>query len=52
MAHATFRAATYADLEALPGHVKGEVIDGVLHTQPRPRGEHSLTETNVASEIH
>ncbi|MEW5849237.1 MAG: hypothetical protein AB2A00_10500 [Myxococcota bacterium] len=29
--------ATMADLEALPGNVKGEIIDGVLYTQPRPR---------------
>lgn len=29
--------ATMADLEALPANIKGEIIDGVLHTQPRPR---------------
>jgi Uma2 family endonuclease len=32
--------ATMADLEALPAHVKGEIIDGVLYTQPRPRPTH------------
>lgn len=31
------RPATYADLEALPAHIKGEIIDGALYTQPRPR---------------
>jgi Uma2 family endonuclease len=35
------RPATYADLEALPEHIKGEIIDGVLYTQPRPRMRHS-----------
>jgi Uma2 family endonuclease len=32
--------ATMADLEALPEHIKGEIIDGVLYTQPRPRARH------------
>jgi Uma2 family endonuclease len=32
------RRATYADLEALPEHILGEIIDGVLYTFPRPRG--------------
>lgn len=32
--------ATMADLEALPANVKGEIIDGVLYTQPRPRPPH------------
>ena len=35
------KPATYADLEALPPNVKGEILDGVLHTQPRPRVQHS-----------
>ena len=26
-----------AELEALPGNVKGEIIDGELHVMPRPR---------------
>src|SRR5262245_48509754 len=35
------RAATYADLEALPEGVKGEIIDGQLYVQPRPRSVHA-----------
>ncbi len=31
------RPATRADLEALPPGVKGEILKGVLYTQPRPR---------------
>src|SRR5688572_21947881 len=32
--------ATLADLEALPEGIKGELIDGVLYTQARPRASH------------
>lgn len=35
------RPATLADLEALPAEVKGEIIEGVLYTMPRPRIRHS-----------
>jgi len=35
------RIFTRADLEALPDGVKGEIIDGELFTQPRPRARHS-----------
>lgn len=45
------RPATYADLEALPEGVKGEIIDGELYTQPRPRARHALAGTTIASEI-
>lgn len=34
------KRATIADLEKLPATVVGEVIDGVLHTQPRPTAFH------------
>ncbi len=52
MDHATFRPATQADLAALPEHVKGEIVDGVLHTQPRPRGEHSSIEGMAFADLH
>jgi Uma2 family endonuclease len=32
--------ATLAALETLPANTKGEIIDGVLYTQPRPRLHH------------
>jgi Uma2 family endonuclease len=38
------RPATMADLEALPDNVKGEIIDGVLYTQPRPLPRHARVE--------
>jgi Uma2 family endonuclease len=34
------RQALYADIEALPPHVKGELIYGVLHTQSQPSFAH------------
>jgi hypothetical protein len=38
----TRRPATYADLERLPAHRVGELIDGVLYDSPRPRARHAL----------
>jgi Uma2 family endonuclease len=32
--------ATRDDLDTLPGNIKGEIIDGVLYTMPRPRPRH------------
>ena len=32
------KPATYADLQALPDHVVGEIIDGELVVSPRPAG--------------
>jgi Uma2 family endonuclease len=33
--------ATYADLEALPANVVGELVNGVLHAHPRPASRHA-----------
>lgn len=38
------RPATRADLEALPPELKGEIIDGELYVQPRPRARHARVE--------
>lgn len=45
------RPATLADLEALPEGVKGEIIDGVLYTQPRLRAEHQAAILAIASDL-
>lgn len=45
------RPATRADLEALPEHIKGEIIDGVLYTQPRPRMRESRAFGAIAAKI-
>src|ERR1041385_285411 len=34
--------ATYADLEALPAHMAGEIIGGELFVSPRPATRHAL----------
>lgn len=53
MAHPALvqRPATMADLEALPSSVKGEIIEGTLYTQPRPRSRHQNAITLVESDI-
>jgi len=45
------RKATYADIEALPEHVGGELIDGTLHTQGRPAGPHILVGSVLVGEL-
>lgn len=45
------RAATYADLEALPRHVVGEILFGVLHTFPRPRLRHARAATRLGARL-
>lgn len=45
------RPASYADLEALPEHLVGEIIDGVLRTHPRPSLRHGLTATSLSDEL-
>jgi Uma2 family endonuclease len=40
-------APTYADIEALPDNVVGEIVRGVLHVQPRPAPKHALASSNI-----
>lgn len=44
-------AATLADLQTLPDGVRGEIIDGVLYTQPRPRAQHAKIELLIGDDI-
>jgi Uma2 family endonuclease len=37
------RAATYEDLQALPDHLVGEILDGELYATPRPALPHAHT---------
>jgi Uma2 family endonuclease len=41
----------YEQLEALPEGLTGEILNGQLHTQPRPTLEHGYTETSLAGEL-
>lgn len=36
------RPTAYDDLSRLPEGITGEILDGQLHTQPRPSGRHGL----------
>lgn len=45
------KPATYADIEALPPHLVGEIIDGELFVSPRPRPRHSRAETNIIADL-
>jgi hypothetical protein len=46
-----FHPATYADIEALPPHVTGEILFGVLHTQPRPAPRRGVASNASGSEV-
>jgi Uma2 family endonuclease len=45
------RRATYEDLLGVPKHVVGEIIQGVLVTQPRPAARHALASSVLGSEL-
>jgi Uma2 family endonuclease len=51
MAQPRPRPATYADIEALPPHVVGEILFGVLHTHPRPTPRHAVAANLIGTEI-
>lgn len=48
---ATPKRATYEDVLALPEHVVGEILDGVLHVQPRPRTRHAAAASTLGEEL-
>lgn len=43
--------ATYADLEALPDNVVGEILDGEVHVSPRPASLHALAASTLNMRI-
>lgn len=45
------RPATYADIEALPPNMVGEIIFGVLHAHPRPAPRHGAAANSVSFEV-
>jgi Uma2 family endonuclease len=45
------RPATMADIEALPPHLKGEIIDGELYVVPRPRPGHMSIEGAIVGDL-
>jgi Uma2 family endonuclease len=51
MAAPAKKRATYADLEALPENMVGEIVFGVLHAFPRPRLRHANAATEVGGRL-
>lgn len=45
------RRASYADIEALPSHVVGEILFGALHVFPRPRLRHARAATRLGARL-
>jgi Uma2 family endonuclease len=45
------KPATYADLEALPEHVVGELIAGELYVSPRPAAPHTVAGSRLGGEL-
>ncbi len=45
------KPATYADLEALPPHVVGELIAGELHVSPRPAAPHTVASSRLGGKL-
>ncbi len=45
------RPATYADIEALPDNMVGEILFGALHAHPRPAPKHARAQNAVQVEL-
>ena len=41
--------ATYADIEALPPNMVGEILAGELHASPRPAGPHTVAASSLGA---
>lgn len=51
MLKAKSRSATYAEIEALPPNLVGEIIFGALHVHPRPALRHAATANMISYEV-
>lgn len=51
MAHPQRNPASYQDILNLPEHLVGEIIDGKLHTQPRPAPRHMRASSSLGGEL-
>lgn len=45
------RPATYADLLAVPDHLVAEIVDGDLHTTPRPTPRHAVVSSGLGADL-
>ena len=46
------RPATYDDLLQLPDHIVAEIVDGELHTSPRPAPRHASATSGLGAALH
>ncbi len=51
VARVTDRPATYADIEALPPNLVGEIVRGVLYANSRPASPHAAAASAVGEEL-
>jgi Uma2 family endonuclease len=51
MADPAKKTATYEDILALPRHVVGQILFGVLHAHPRPAPKHAQAATTLGEEL-
>lgn len=51
LSHSTAEA-TYADIEALPPNMVGEILDGRLFASPRPAAPHALAASTLGAELN
>ena len=51
VAKRTDRPATYADIEALPPNMVGEIVHGVLYANPRPASPHARASSTLGEEL-
>jgi Uma2 family endonuclease len=45
------RPATYEDLCAVPDHLVAEILDGELHTSPRPAPRHAVASSGLGADL-
>jgi Uma2 family endonuclease len=50
-ARSTPKPATYADIEALPPNMVGQIVRGVLYAHPRPASPHAAAASAVGEEL-
>ena len=50
-AAAVIRRATYQDVLDAPDHMVAEILDGTLHTQPRPASLHALASSRLGTSL-
>jgi Uma2 family endonuclease len=46
------RPASYADIEALPPNMVGQILFGVLHAHPRPAPRHAAASSVIGAELY